>query len=132
MNRWCQINFYVQLSIIALALLSTPFSYFFGPAILLIPFGGWQVISSIVFAVQHQKIEKRNLILFKIYWIILGLLALWYLISYTEMLHILNFEMIGFGISIILGIFYFIISIRMTRNRTVRKTSFLPNILDQF
>ena len=131
MNRWCQINFFVQLGIIALAILAIPFALIY-VLLFLIPFGGWQVISSLVFAIQYQKIEKRFRLMFKAYWIILGLLLLFYLVHYTGILYFRDSEIAFMIISLILGIYYFFISARMTRNRTVHKTSFLPNILDQF
>lgn len=131
MKQWCRINLYVQITIILLAVLSLPFISIYA-LILLLPFGAWQIISSLVFAIQFRKIEKQNKRLFKLYWAILAVLAILYFNDLTGLVKIDGVNMIYSVFSIGLGVYYLVISSKMLNNRIVRKTSFLPNILDQF
>lgn len=134
MKKWANINFYVQAIIIASALLSLPFITIFS-LLFAVPFGLWQVISSVVFGVRRKLLESKYRIFLSVYWVVLLITFICLFAVGNQYLyprHLQDpFISLSVGLSIILGISFFVFSIMVRKNIPVEKNVLSSEVLDQ-
>jgi len=134
MKKWVNVNLYTQLVIVLIALCCIPFLSIF-TLLLLMPFGLWQVIGSIVFGVRSKHLEHRFRIFLTVYWIVLVLALILFFLSTIRGLYLR--EMHDFFIycagtlSILLGISYLIFSIIVKRSNKEPLNTLPSEIIDQ-
>lgn len=134
MKKWLNINFYVQISILIVGVLSIPFATVFA-LLFAVPFGLWQVVSSLVFGVRIGLLEQKFRIYLTIYWIVLVVTLLCIFLSsdnsfYPREMHD-YFIGTSVALSVLLGISFLAFSILVRKNDLKEQDHFSSDILDQ-
>ncbi|NND76762.1 MAG: hypothetical protein HKN39_01085 [Flavobacteriales bacterium] len=133
MKAWIGVNLWAQIIILFIALITLTVEPLLS-LFLAIPFGLWQIIAAIVFAVRSDKLSQGNRTYIYIYLIITGVVLGVFAIAMVSGLGLMDEETV-FGIvgvtSASLGISFFVYSYRLLKNDP-KENEPLPDILDQF
>ena len=133
MKLWVLINLWAQIIIFIISIFSLAIEPLFA-LFMTIPFGLWQVIAGIVFAIRSHLLSSKNKLFVTIYLIVtavvLGLLTIGFTNGLSNSSEFTFIGAIAFMCSI-LGIAFFVFSLKLLKNEPDNLKDALPEILDQ-
>lgn len=133
MKTWVTVNLWAQIIIFIIAILSLLIEPLFA-LFMAIPFGLWQVIAGIVFAIRSHLLSSKNKLFIPIYLIVTAFVLGVLVLGFTNGLSNNSESLFIGGLAIMsstLGIAFFVFSLKMLKNEPDKIKDTHPEILDQ-